>query len=95
MSWKRVQLLAGAGWLSYQPRNAESQDWVRMIASSGRLFLLLAKQVFQVYMLLYFFLFSGLSPWVRKEPRGLEPFCLALILGAGKSYSRLSFRYII
>lgn len=39
-------------------------------------------------MLLYFLLFPGFSPWVRKCVR-LEPFCLALSLGAGKSYSQL------
>lgn len=89
-----MQLLTGTGWLYYQLHSAHHQDWVRMIASRARLFLLLVKQVFQVYMLLYFFLFPGLLPWVRKCVL-LEPFCLALSLGVGKSYLWLSSQSII
>lgn len=52
MSWEWG---VGSSWGSM----AESQDGVRMIAGGGWLFLLSFKQVFQVYMLLYFFLL----PW--------------------------------
>lgn len=54
-----MQLLAGTAWPSYQRYSAESYDWVRMLASSGQLFLLLVKQVFQVYVVV----FSSL-PWL-------------------------------
>lgn len=59
VSWERDAATSWNAWPSYQRYSAESYDWVRMLASSGQLFLLLVKQVFQVYVVV----FSSL-PWL-------------------------------